>query len=172
MKKIVLFLLAISLCLNAIFSYTSCIEKEKTYKLKKKEFNNGDLYQLIDSDSDSIILDIGFFKDGDLNFVSNVPYGFEQVIYYHKKTGVIQSKLKIDSLDRISGRAYYFHDINGNLSSDYNFIDGVKIGSAVSYHDSTERVKAIMLYNEKGELFYKKSFDKYGNHIKTEGSKD
>ena len=158
------------LVLVACIFFYGCITDKPEIKFKKEEFNNSIIYHIVKDDS--TILDICFLPSGELSYVSNFPKGYEQLVSYYNNSGAIQSKLKMDTLGRIFGRAYYFHDKSGNLSSDYNYIDDIKVGSAVSYHDSTERVKAIMLYNEKGELFYKKSFDKYGNHIKTEGSKD
>jgi hypothetical protein len=48
----------------------------------------------------------------------------------------------------------------------------VKSGSAVSYHDSTDRIKEVMLYNDIGELYYRKTFDKNGELLQVEGDKD
>ena len=120
---------------------------------------------------DSTILDVGFFCSGELSYVSNFPKFYEQTVFYHKEDGTIQSKLKKNSLNKTFGRTYYFHKNSGNLSSMYNYANGVKTGSAVSYHDSSDHVKEVMLYNDKGELYYRKTFDWQGNHIKTEGSK-
>ncbi len=113
---------------------------------------------------------IGLHQDGTLDYVSNYIENTEQIIYFYR-SGVVQSKLKRDNDDRVQGRAYYFYDKSGNLSSDYNYVDDLKFGSAVAYHDSSDHIKQIMLYNENGELYYRKTFDWQGNLLSEEGSK-
>lgn len=149
---------------------TQSIEKEKFIR---KKFPNGS-YEFQYHSDDSLIVGVGFNKHGKLEYVSNFPYedGSEQRIYYFFKSGVVQSKVRIDTLGKVQGEAYYFYPNSGNLSSSYHYLNGVKMGSAVSYHDSSDHIKSVMLYNDEGELYYRKTFDWQGNHLKTEGRKN
>ena len=116
------------------------------------------------------IIEVGVKDNGELNYFINYPPDHEQMISFFSN-GVIQSKIKKDENGITQGNAYYFYRETGNLSSEYFYKNGIKTGSAVSYHDSSRRVKEFMLYNENGELFYRKTFDEQGSLLKEEGSR-
>lgn len=151
------------------FFLVSCFKSKNELTFDKEEYENGYLYHI--KKDDSLLLDIGFYNSGELSYLSNFPNNYEQAIFFHKRTGVIQSKLKIDTVNKIFGQSYYFYEKSGNLSSEYNYVNNIKTGSAVSYHDSSNHIKEVMLYDSIGQLYYRKTFDKQGNHVKTEGTK-
>jgi antitoxin component YwqK of YwqJK toxin-antitoxin module len=155
----------------ALFFLWGCENERVNIRIEKQEFENGYLYQFMTEDS--ILLDIGFTGSGDLKYIMNYPAGHDQQLLFSEETGVLLTKYKMDPKTRKKqGRAYFFYKHSGNLSGDFNFVEGVKTGSAVSYHDSTDRIQSIMLYNDDGELYYRKTFDKKGNLLKEEGSKN
>ena len=122
--------------------------------------------------NDSILVDVGVKDNGELMYVYKPAADHDQLLLFDTITGVLTSKIKKNTATRkTEGRAYYFYRKSGNLSGDFNFVDGIKTGSAVSYHDSTDRIESVMLYNEQGQLYYRKTFDEQGKHIKTEGKK-
>jgi antitoxin component YwqK of YwqJK toxin-antitoxin module len=123
--------------------------------------------------NDSIAAILDFYPTGKIERIANfTENGQRQDIFFHESTGFVLSKLNVDENNEAEGQANYYFEKSGNLSSQYSFIQGKKVGEAVSYHDSTGRVKTYMLYNNEGQLYYRKSFDELGNHIKTEGEKD
>ena len=136
---------------------------------QKVTFPNGSYAYKIKIGPNNDIIEIGISRDGDLNYFVNYPPKHEQIISFFSN-GVIQSKIKKDKNEETQGRAYYFNENSGNLSSEYNYEDGEKKGTAVSFHDSTGRIKEVMRYNDNGELYFRKIFDGQGNLIKTEGS--
>lgn len=163
----------ISITIIAIIILVSgCIEnKEENLHLETYEIEKGSqIFQV--KKNGNAILNIKINKSGELDYISNITkLGYEQLIYFHESDGAIKSKIKLDTSDNTIGRAYYFYKNSGDLSSDYNYIDGVKVGSAVSYHESSDHVKEVMLYNKEGNLLHRKTFDWEGNLVKEEGSK-
>lgn len=117
------------------------------------------------------IIKVGVKENGNLNYFVNFPKSHEQIISFHDN-GIIKSKIKVDRENKTQDRAYYFYENSGNLSSSYNYVNDVKVGSAISYHDSSDHIKEIMLYNDFGELYSRKTYDWQGNLIKTEGSRE
>lgn len=114
-------------------------------------------------------IEIAFNKNGSINYIQNqVGENRWQYIGYYEN-GNILSKIISDSLGKIHGRAYYFYERSGNLDSDYNFVNGVKNGNAVSYFDSTSILKSSMLYNDVGKMYWRQSSDKNQKIIKEEG---
>lgn len=153
------------------FFIVNCNKRKTEISIKKQPIENGFIYHFFKGDS--LLLDVGVSKSGNLKYLANFPEDHDQVIVFQERSGIIQSKLKKDkSTMKTNGRAYYFFEESGNLSSDYNYVNGVKSGSAVSYHDSTDRIKEVMLYNDIGELYYRKTFDKNGELLQVEGDKD
>lgn len=92
-----------------------------------------------------------------------------QKISLNDSTGLVQALLTYNSSNMIDGRAYYFYKKSGNLEADFNYVNGVKTGNAVEYHDSTALLKNTMLYNEEGQLYFRIRYDRDGNIISKEG---
>ena len=150
--------------------FYNCNHNNDDCSLIKKIDKNGQEYYLLKR-KDSTLLQIGLNKEGGLDCVVNFPKDYAQQIYYHKN-GVIQSKLKDHKHKKATfGRALYFNPESGNLSGDFNYVDGVISGPAVTLFDSIGFINTIMLYNENGELYYIETYDEYGNLLKVEGNK-
>lgn len=153
------------------FFWVGCLQKDDSIRVEKQSVDEGYIYHFIKQDS--IVIDVGFTSSGNLKYVVTFTPTHDQLLLFNEETGTIKAKLKNDKKSfKTFGRAYYFYENSGNLSSDYGYDEGIRVGSARSYHDSTDRIKSIMLYNDSGNLYYRKNFDKYGNHLNTEGSKE
>jgi len=156
-----------------IFSFlTRCskaIEHESP-SIRKSILADKSVFHLMEGDS--ILAEVGFKNDGQLDYVVNFPIGLKQVIYFHSETGFVESKMVLDAMDSAHGKVYYFRMQNESLSGVYNFDNGVLTGNALSYHDSSLAIESVLLYDSIGNLYYRKSFDELGNHIGTEGSKE
>lgn len=92
-----------------------------------------------------------------------------ETILFHSN-GNIRSKHNFKE-NTLNGMAYYFYE-SGVLEGYRKWKEGVKVGYAVDYYDTIGRVESVMLYNDSGHLVYKKSYDKSGSLINTEGSID
>jgi len=134
------------------------------YSPEKYTFN-------IKIDSNQII-EIGVIGNK-LKYFSNTTKNtdFKQGLYFFEN-GMLQSKLLQNSLDQVEGQAVYFFKNTGCLDATFSFVNNIKTGVAISYFDSTNHKKEEMHYNYGGELFYKKTFNKQGDLIKTEGKED
>jgi antitoxin component YwqK of YwqJK toxin-antitoxin module len=70
-----------------------------------------------------------------------------------------------------NGNAYYFYQ-SGALKHHRFWVNGKMTGYVCDYFDdSTAMTKNVLLYNAKGELVYKKSFDSLGQVISEVGHK-
>ncbi|MEZ5033250.1 MAG: hypothetical protein R2787_17820 [Saprospiraceae bacterium] len=132
----------------------------------KKE--NWSLYRIDTQSGD----DIGIWVDsiGRISSIWVGRPGHVQKISLNDSTGLVQALLSYDKSNNINGRAYYFYEESGNLEADYNYINGVKTGNAVEYHDSTALLKTTMLYNEEGQMYFRLRYDREGNILSKEGS--
>lgn len=153
-----------------IFNWGCRQKNENTLSFEKEIFDDSILYHIKDKGSN--VLKISILKSGELNYISNYPDSFQQVIGFHPESGIVQSKINLDSSNKIFGRAYYFYDSSGNLSGKYNFENDIKVGPAFKYHDSTGQIKSILHYNDYGELIFRKTYDINGKNIKTERLED
>jgi antitoxin component YwqK of YwqJK toxin-antitoxin module len=164
MKKLVIIVI--------IMMIFSCSKSSDQTAFNREEKRDGSFRYTIQL-NDSIVAILDFFPTGKIErFANFTENGQRQDIFFYENSGFVQSKLNVNDNNEATGQANYFFEKSGNLSSQYDYINGTKVGEAVSYHDSSGRVKSFMLYNDDGQLYYRKTFDEYGNHIKTEGRKD
>ena len=90
---------------------------------------------------DSVILGVIFSDSGALVGIVNSTPEYDQLLLFSENTGGLMAKYKKDQTTLMTtGRAYYFYEKSGNLSGDFNYVNGIKSGSAISYHDSTDRI--------------------------------
>lgn len=86
--------------------------------------------------------------------------------------GLLRFKTLLSKADGSSnGPGYFFYRNSNYLWTSFTFRNDLKVGSGLEYHDSTDLIKSIFEYNDNGELYFKKSFDRYGKFIKQEGSR-
>jgi antitoxin component YwqK of YwqJK toxin-antitoxin module len=71
---------------------------------------------------------------------------------------------------KINGKAYYFYK-SGVIMHERNWINGRKVGLCNDFYDTTGAVKAVLLYNNQGELYYKKVLSRTGEVLRIEGKK-
>lgn len=145
-----------------------------------KSYRSGLAHQLVEGSngskhyniilSDFSLLRIGINQSGGLKYVSSFPDERELIISYFPN-GNVKSKLYFDDEYQIQGYGYYFYEKSGDLEGIYFFNNGVANGTAVEYHDSANLIKHIIYYNDLGEMYYRKTFDGYGNLVQEEGSK-
>jgi len=141
--------------------------RNEPFVITKKIRDNRAVYVVEHNDGEQF--EFALQSNGKLDYVSNkIYYDKIQTIYFHGN-GLMESKIMKDTLHRTNGRAYYFYDISGNLSGDYNYVNNVKYGNAVTYYDSTAIQKKSMLFNEEGLVYWYQEYDRKGKVIKEEG---
>lgn len=70
---------------------------------------------------------------------------------------------------KANGLAYFFYE-SGALQSCRIYSEDKLVGYTVNYFDkSVDLKKSIFLFNDSGQLYYKKEFDTLGNVIREEG---
>lgn len=123
----------------------SCEVKERNVKIGRYDNNN--------------IKSIKRYND------NNILFG-EAIWFYHN--GNLEQKVVFKN-GKENGHAYYFYP-SGALKSHRFWINGKMTGYCADYWDDTVgMIKASLLYNDHGELIYKKSFDKTGKIVNVEG---
>lgn len=120
--------------------------------------------------TDNEIVRCFYFPSGHLKAIArykNNKINGEQ--YYFFPNGKL--KRKENFRDGIQwGKAYYYYE-SGVIQYERNWEDGIKVGYCQDYYDISGRIQAINLYNDAGQLFYKKTFDSEGHLLAEEGSK-
>lgn len=112
---------------------------------------------------------IGFTREGRIKFLYNHALESKQRLVFHDN-GFLAVKTTVDLLDRIQGREYYFHESNGNMSHNYNYLDDRRVGVSTSHHPNTHYLREYMEYDSLGRMYYRISFDTLGNKISEEGN--
>ena len=70
------------------------------------------------------------------------------------------------------GNGYYFYDTTGTLAGHRYFRNDITVFHGADYwEDSIGMIKSILYFNDSGNIYYKKNFDKNGNFINEEGKK-
>ena len=92
----------------------------------------------------------------------------ESVWFY--PNGSLQEKV-IFKNGKANGHAHYFYE-SGALKSHRFWKDDKMAGYVSDYFDDTlAPIKTVMLFNDSGQLVYKKTFDKLGTMLTEEGAK-
>jgi antitoxin component YwqK of YwqJK toxin-antitoxin module len=111
------------------------------------------------------------YDDNNVKFLkrySNEVLHGESVWFF--QNGNVEQKV-IFRNGRENGHAHYFYP-SGALKSHRFWHDGKMIGFCADYwDDSVGIIQSSLLFNKKGELVYKKSFDRTGRVISVEGTK-
>lgn len=103
-----------------------------------------------------------------VNYRNNMPSG--ELLTFHDN-GKISVKASMDSIhDKFEGFSYYFYE-SGVISGERFFRNNKKIGRANDYYDISGNLKSFLLYNNNGELYYRKTIDEDGSVISVEGEK-
>ena len=69
------------------------------------------------------------------------------------------------------GNAYYFYDTTGALKNFRFFKNGKEYDGLDFWNDSLCQIKSILYFNDSGQLYYKRNFDKSGMFSGEEGHK-
>jgi antitoxin component YwqK of YwqJK toxin-antitoxin module len=154
------------------FSLWGCGNKIDDVKVNKIEIKKGGyVFEIVQGDS--ILASVTFSSSNELIGFYNPTPNFDQLLTFHYKTGVLIQKENYDlKTMKVNGQAYHFYSPSGNLSDDFNYVNGIKSGWSTSFFDSVRQIESHKWYNSQGKLCYRRSFDKEGNIIKTEGSID
>lgn len=112
---------------------------------------------------------VGFTEEGNLKILRNFALDLKQDLVFHDN-GFLAVKTTVDLLDRIQGRQYYFHESNGNMSHNYNYLDDRRVGVSTSHHPNTHYLREYMEYDSLGRMYYRITFDTLGNKISEEGN--
>ena len=92
----------------------------------------------------------------------------ESVWFY--PNGSVQEKV-IFKNGKANGHAHYFYE-SGALKSHRFWKDDKMTGYVSDYFDDTlAPIKTVMLFNDSGQLVYKKTFDRLGTMLTEEGAK-
>ncbi len=119
--------------------------------------------------SDVEIAKYQFYSNGCIKAITRYKRGkINGDQYYFFQNGKLERKENFrDGLQW--GKAYYYYP-SGVVQYERNWEDGKKVGYCQDYYDTTGRIKVVNLYNEDGQLFYKKTFDENGHLLSEEGS--
>ena len=154
------------------FALWGCGNKIDEVKANRIEINK-DAYAFEIVKGDSLLATVTFSSSDKLIGFYNPTPNFDQLLTFHYKTGVLIQKENYDlKTMKVNGQAYHFYSPSGNLSDDFNYVNGIKSGWSTSFFDSVRQIESHKWYNSQGKLCYRRSFDKEGNIIKTEGSID
>lgn len=110
-----------------------------------------------------------YYPNGKLRVIKNykksVIHGQAQWFY---NTGNLEQVVEFSN-GKENGNAYYFYE-SGAIKSSRNWENGKMVGYANDFYDSSVWViKAVLFYNAKGDLVYKKKYDLNGKVIAEEG---
>lgn len=92
----------------------------------------------------------------------------QEVLFFHNNGRVSSKENRNESIN--NGYAYYYYKSGVRMAWRY-WIDDLKVGTANDFYDTTGNMKAVMLYNDLGQLYYRRNLDRQGNILSTEGSK-
>lgn len=124
-------------------------------------------------DSSEIKIVYSFYKNGELESVHKYnkdgKFSGEQLWFY--PDGMLNRKVsKIHG--EANGNGYYFYNNTGTLSAHRYFRNNKEVFRGAEYwEDSIGIIKSLIYFNDSGNIYYKKDFDKNGNFINEEGKK-
>lgn len=111
------------------------------------------------------------FSDGSLKFIKRYKNGIidGQAQWFYPDGKVEQTVMFKNGEE--NGMAYYFYP-SGALKHFRHWRNGRMNGYVADYYDDTAGIiKAVLIYNDNGNLLYRKDFDSLGRFISEEGSK-
>ncbi len=152
-----------------VFILHGCVRDENDLLLTLEAVEeNFSLYRLHPPKGDDFAIMLN--NDGKITGFGIGRPGRVQRISINDSTGNVLAIQTYNQAEKLHGRCYYFYKESGFLEGDINYVNGVKVGNAVIYHDSTALVKSTMLYNDEGQLYFRITYDIDGNIISKEGN--
>ena len=146
-----------------------CNRDENKLELHLEEINNDfSLYRLHPPNGHDFAIALNI--NGKISEFGVGSPGRVQLISINDSTGNVLAIQTYNQAEKLHGRCYYFYKESGFLKDDINYINGVKVGNAVTYHDSTALVKSTMLYNDEGQLYFRITYDIDGTILLKEGN--
>lgn len=172
-KNLLLFILVFTLarCNNTCESSSELITHSSGLTSNVKFDKEGNLIVQRRISKDSIA--VYFMKFNEKGGLRNLEIFFKgnstREIFGFHENGKLRAKVNFTNGIK-TGKAYYFYE-SGVIEVERNWNDNIKEeGIAVDYHDTTGNIKAVNLYNENGELYYRKSYNQKGELITVEGN--
>jgi antitoxin component YwqK of YwqJK toxin-antitoxin module len=152
--------------LSLIILIVSCKKELKTEHDPINKYE--DAYKVYTPSGQELLLKLDYH--GNLNGIINkIPFGKQYLMFF--ENGNLASVSKLNDSLIIFNRQYFFYENSGNLNGDFNWVNGNKTGAAVTYYDSTARIREIMYYNYEGQLYYKEFYDRKGKITKIDSAK-
>jgi antitoxin component YwqK of YwqJK toxin-antitoxin module len=148
----------------------SCNSKSDALTIISVQKQNGlEKVVLKKSKNSKKIYQMSFDSTGKLNtlLVRDGEKGREVLEFY--SNGKLKSK-KIIVNNKLHGKAFYFYE-SGVIKAEINWVNGLRVGSSHGFHDSSGNLKTLLLYNNKGKLYFSQIVNDQGVTIKTEGGK-
>jgi antitoxin component YwqK of YwqJK toxin-antitoxin module len=163
----------ISIVLFICFFLSSCKDKIPN---NEKYYNSGAIKELTVSDKKNpgIYIVYSFYETGGIKEIHryNLKKQLDGEQFWFFDNGILDRKMPIYE-DKASGNAYYFYPNNGALKNDRYFRNDKQVFYGADYWgDSMGTMKASLHFNDSGQIFYKKNFDKNGKFINEEGKRE
>ena len=112
-----------------------------------------------------------YYPNGQLKFIKRYQDGIlnGQAQWFYDNGNIEQTVIFKQGEE--NGNAYYFYT-DGALKNFRYWRDGKMVSYVTDYYDdSVGIIKNVLLYNNDGQLIYRKHFDSLGNFLKEEGKK-
>lgn len=160
------------LVLSSIFVLlNSCLNKNSNIEYS----TNGKLKTIIITPPNSNHrIEYNFFENGKLKSVHKYIdklYDGEQLWFF--SDGNLDRKIQFNN-GKANGKAYYFYDSSGSLIHSRYFRDNREVLYGADYwdNDSLNIMKSSLHFNDSGQIYYKKNFDKDGKFLSEEGNRE
>jgi antitoxin component YwqK of YwqJK toxin-antitoxin module len=149
----------------------SCGEKKSFQVDSNKE---GEIQELTVYNKDSIGQKIvySFYENGNVKEIHRYnekdDYVGEQLWFY--SDGLLDHKASYRK--GANGNGYFFYDTTGTLKKERYYRNTKQVFHGVDYwEDSLATIKSLIYFNDSGQPYYQKNFDRYGDVIGELGKK-
>jgi hypothetical protein len=159
------------ICMNIILSVTSCKQKLVS---KDKYYDNGGIKEMTKFDKNGSKIVYTFYEDGNIDEIKkynkNGQLCGQQLWFF--PDGILDRQIPMYN-DKASGNAYYFYDTTGALRN-FRFFrnDKETLYGADYWGDSLDLIKATLHFNDSGQIYYKRNFDRFGKFLSEEGTRE
>lgn len=167
--KTIYYLFAVFTIVNGCLFF-SCKERKSN---KIKYYKESIIKELIVPNKevlgDTIVC--SFYENGNIKeihrFNRKGQYVGEQLFFY--PDGTLDRKIRLKN-GIADGNAYYFYDTSGTLNGHRYFRNDKEVFHGTDYwEDSIGIIQSSLYFNDSGQVYYKKNYDKNGNLISEEG---
>ncbi|MDQ6756812.1 MAG: hypothetical protein M3004_07745 [Bacteroidota bacterium] len=136
-------------------------------------YENGNVKKLVVITNTEKI-EYSFYENGQIQtirrFNSNGLLSGEQLWFY--PNGMLDQKMLYLN-NKKDGNGYFFYDTTGALKHFRFFRNGKETLFGSDYWgDSMDLMKSSLHFNDSGQIFYKKNFDKNGKFVSEEGKRE